>query len=271
MSIEQSKKLANDTRYPALYETFPLFSAPLIWKSMKQGKLEPITLADTAFATEKLHLNRQSLDRAASFRQALETAPIPRDIRSFLLIGTRFETITHFFWTGSRIEKRETQDGGDGTVSLEGAYLPGFQVQFTGESHIDLIGSDVARATFQQLFDADGLAAPETGALKLSVRDLTVDVGSEVHIRIKAEGGILAFTGRLVWERAVAPRGKAGGGEPKFRPAASPPVPIRYAGPMADALALRLQAPSRAGVYRLRLVKGARIEAVSGAFVVRKS
>lgn len=144
-------------------------------------------------------------------------------------------------------------------------------MQFTGESHIDLIASEVARATFQQLFDADGLAAPEVGALKLSVRDLTVDVASEVHIRVKAEGGVLALTGRLVWERAVTPRGKAGGGEPSFRPAPSPPpVPIRYAGPMADALALRLEAPSRAGVYRLRLLKGARSEAVSGAFVVRK-
>lgn len=271
MSIEQSKRLANDARYPALYQTFPLFSAPVIWKSMRQSKLEPITLADTAFATGKLHLNRQNLDRAASFRQALETSPIPRDIRSFLLIGTRFETITHFFWTGSEIEKRETQDGGDGTVSLEGAYLPGFQVQFTGESHVDLIASDVARATFQQLFDADGLAAPEVGALKLSVRDLTVDVASEVHIRIKAEGGVRALTGRLVWERAVTPRGKAGGGEPKFRLAPGPPpVPIRYVGPMVDALAMRLEAPSRAGVYRLRLLKRERSEAVSGAFVVRK-
>jgi hypothetical protein len=270
LSIEQSKKLANDARYPALYQTFPLFNAPLIWKSMKRGKLEPITLADTAFATGTLHLNRPNLDRAAAFRRALETAPIPREIRTFLLIGTRFETITHFFWTGSEIEKRETQDGGDGTVSLEGAYLQGFQVQFTGESHVDLIASDVARATFQQLFDADGLAVPEAGALKLSVRDLTVDAGSEVHTRIKAEGGVFAFTGRLVWERADTARGKAAG-EPKFRRAASPPpVPIRYAGPMADALALRLEAPSRPGVYRLHLFKGARTEAVSAAFVVRK-
>ena len=271
MSIAQSKELANDSRYPSLYQTFPLFSAPLIWKSMKQGKLEPITLSDSAFATGKLHLNRQNLDRATAFRRALDTAPIPRDIRTFLLIGSRFETITHFFWTGNKIDIGETQDGGDGTVSLEGAYLPRCQVQFTGESHVDLIGSDIARVTFQQLFDADGLAAPEIGQLKLSVRDLTVDVASEVHIRIKAEGGILAFTGRLVWDRAVAARRKVEGGEPKFTPAARPlPIPIRYAGPMADAIALRLQAPSRAGVYRLRLVKGTRSEAVSAAFAVRK-
>ena len=139
MSIEQSKQLANDARYPALYQTFPLFNAPLIWKSMPRGRLEPITLSDTQFVTEKLHLNKQNLDRASTFRRSLDAAPIPKEIRCFLLIGSRFETITHFFWTGNTLQKEETPDGGDGTVSIEGAYLGGTQVQFTGESHIELI------------------------------------------------------------------------------------------------------------------------------------
>jgi hypothetical protein len=143
-------------------------------------------------------------------------------------------------------------------------------VQFTGESHVELIDSNIARATFQRLFDADGLAAPEVGRLTLSVRDLTVDVGSEVHVRIKAEGGFAHLSAQLMWERAIIPRDKKGGtAEPKFRRLPSlPGVPIAYSGPMADAMALRLQAPSRAGVYRLRLVKDARSEAVSAAFVV---
>jgi hypothetical protein len=269
MSIEQSKQLANDARYPALYQTFPLFKAPLIWKSMPRGRLEPITLADTQFVTEKLHLNKQNLDRASAFRRSLDAAPIPKEIRCFLLIGSRFETITHFLWTGDTLQKEETPDGGDGTVSIEGAYLGGSQVQFTGESHVELIDSNVARATFQQLFDADGLAAPEVGRLTLSVRDLTVDLGSEVHIRIKAEGGFARFSGQLVWERAVVSRGKKRTAEPQFRRLPSlPGVSIKYSGPMADAMALRLQAPSRTGVYRLRLVKDARSEAASAAFVV---
>jgi lecithin:cholesterol acyltransferase len=270
MSIEQSKQLANDARYPALYQTFPLFNAPLIWKSMPRGRLEPITLADTQFVIETLHLNQKNLDRALAFRRSLEAAPIPTEIRCFLLIGSRFETITHFFWTGSEIQKEETPDGGDGTVSIEGAYLGGSQVQFTGESHIELIDSNVARATFQQLFDANGLAAPEVGRLTLSLRDLTVDLSSEVHVRIKAEGGFAHLSGQLVWERAVIPRDKKRStAEPKFRRLASlPRVPIDYSGPIADAVALRLQAPSRAGVYRLRLVKDARSETVSAAFVV---
>ena len=46
------------------------------------------------------------------------------EVRCFLLIGSRFETITHFFWTGSEIKKEETPDGGDGTVCpSKGAYL----------------------------------------------------------------------------------------------------------------------------------------------------
>ena len=272
MSIEQSMRLANDARYPALYQTFPLFSAPIIWKSAPRERLEPITLSDTRFAIEKLHLNEANLERAASFRRALDAAPIPNGIRCFLLIGSRFETITHFFWTGSSIQKEETPDGGDGTVSVEGAYLPGFQVQFTGESHVELIDSNIARATFQQLFGADGLAVAEIERLTLSVRDLTVDLGGEVHVRIKAEGGVARLSGQLTWERALTPRGKAAAAEPKFNPVPSAPsLPVSYSGPTVDALALRLQAPSRAGVYRLRLVKGKRSQAVSAAFMVRKA
>jgi hypothetical protein len=270
MNIEQSKQLANDARYPALYQTFPLFNAPLIWKSMPQGRLEPITLADTQFVLEKLHLNQQSLDRASAFRRSLDASPIPKEIRCFLLIGSRFETITHFLWTGDTLQKEETPDGGDGTVSIEGAYVGGLQVQFTGESHVELIDSNIARATFQQLFDADGLVAPETGRLTLSVRDLTVDIGSEVHIRIKAEGGFADFSGQLMWERAVVSRRKKRSTTAsQFRRLRSlPGVAVKYSGPMADAMALRLQTPPRTGVYRLRLVKGRLSEAVSAAFVV---
>jgi hypothetical protein len=78
------------------------------------------------------------------------------------------------------------------------------------------------------------------------------------------------LSGQLVWERAVIPRDKKrSAAEPKFRRLPSlPGVTIDYSGPIADAVALRLQAPSRAGVYRLRLVKDARGEAVTAAFVV---
>ena len=45
--------------------------------------------------------------------------PIPPSIRCFLLIGTRFDTITHVAWSNNKPTVVETPDSGDGTVSFQ--------------------------------------------------------------------------------------------------------------------------------------------------------
>jgi pimeloyl-ACP methyl ester carboxylesterase len=270
MSTAQSTQLANDERYPVVYQTFPLFDAPVIWKRKRGERLEPITLADRTFATQKLQLNANSLDKALAFRQALEHAPIPRGIRQFLLIGTRFDTITHLNWSGTAASTVETPESGDGTVSLQGAYIAGAQVQFTGESHVELIDSNFARMAFQLLLDAEGVAAAAAGRLILSVRDLSVDIGDDVHVRIKSEDGVSLLRGRLVWEQALI-AAQPVESEPQFGAVdMPPPVPIEYGGPVADALALRLKTPTLPGIYRLRLVHDGHPDEVSASFVVRQ-
>jgi hypothetical protein len=209
LSLDQSMRLANDPRYPALYQTFPLFDAPIIWKRMPGGHLEALTLADRRYDAQKVNFNTQNLDAALAFRKAIDLIkrPLPTTIRAFLMIGTRFDTITHFSWNGTSIDKQETRDAGDGTVSIQGAFLPGFQIQFTGEAHMDLVSSEDARQALQGLFDAHGLlAAPALAGeerVVISIRDRVVNAESPVHVRIHAEGDLAAFKGKLVWERAT--------------------------------------------------------------------
>lgn len=270
MSLEQSKTLANDSRYPALYQTFPLFDAPVIWKRMGQGRLDPATLGDRAFATQKLKLNPANLDRAIAFRKALDARSIPPSVRSFLMIGTRFETITHFIWDGSSAAKVETPDAGDGTVSIPGAFVPAQQVQFTGEAHVDLIKSDLARVTFQQLFGADGLAALVPDEVALTIRDLEVATERDVHLRIySSASGLPDFDARLVWQRGALPAGQAVITDRDFKVVGSPPpVPIKFSGPRAEAIAVKLKAPALTGVYRIALEEAGKIFAVGESFVV---
>ncbi len=270
MSLEQSRTLANDLRYPALYQTFPLFDAPVIWKRIAQGRLDPITLGDRAFATQKLKLNPANLDRAMALRKVLDGRPIPPSIRCFLMVGTRFQTITHFIWDGSSAAKIETPDAGDGTVSIPGAYLPTQQVQFTGELHVDLIKSDLARVTFQQLLGADGLAALVAGEVALTVRDLEVATERDVHLRIySSASGLPDFDARLVWQRGTLPAGQAAIADKDFKPVGSPaPVPIKFSGPRADAIAVKLTAPALTGIYRIALEEAGKTFAVSELFVV---
>jgi hypothetical protein len=276
LSLDQSMRLANDERYPALYQTFPLFDAPIIWKRMAGGHLDVLTLADRDFATKKLKLNAKNLDAAVAFRDAIDLAkrPLPRTIRTFLMVGTRFDTITHFFWNGSSADKVETRDAGDGTVSIQGAFLPGMQLQFTGEAHTDLISSQDARQALQGLFDAHGLLAappvPGEERLVLSVRDRAVDADGPMHVRVHAEGEIAAFEGDLVWERATRKEGQAELTEADFSPLGMTAlVPIRYAGPTAETLMLRLTAPTMTGIYRLALKRKSGPDSRSEVFVVR--
>lgn len=274
MNVEQSKQLANDPRYPALYQLFPLFDAPMIWRE-KGGYLQPISLSDRAFAVQKLKLIAASLDKAAGFRQEIDliSKPLPPRILTFLLVGTRFDTITHFSWNEDNqdIQKVETRDGGDGTVSIQGAFLPGFQMQFSGESHVDLVAAPEARLSLQGIFNATGILAPPK--LMLTVRDRSVVVDEAVHARIHAaDGDVGTLRGEIAWERATPPAGQVEftDATPNFTVVAAPaPKPVTYSGPDAEALMLRLAAPSITGMYRLVLRIQGQADVKSEAFAVR--
>jgi phospholipase A1 len=270
MNVDQSKRLANDPRYPALYQLFPDFEAPVIWKRMGGGYLQPISLSDRQFAIQKLGLVNTNMDKAIALREAidLKSRPLPNGLRTFLLIGTGFDTITHLLWDGNAPLKVETRNGGDGTVSIQGAYLQGFQTQFSGQSHVDLVAAPEARLSLQGLFDATGILAP--GRLMLTVRDRSIIADATVHLRIHSDGDVSAFAGELIWERALIPPGQTEPTDVDFSAAVSPaPRALRFSGPDVEALMLRLKAPSTTGVYRIMLRIEGQDDVKSQSFVVR--
>jgi len=274
LSADQSKRLANDDRYLALYQTFPLQHEPIIWKREVEGGLEPISLSDRAFAVNELKLNAATLDLAKAFRDAIDfaTKPIPAHIRTFLMIGSRFSTITHFVWNGGIVDKIETESAGDGTVSLQGAFLPGQQIQFTDKSHVSLIAAEEARFAFQELFGADGLLAAEDERFDITVQDVVVPVQAPFEVLIQSSSPATTLQGELSWERAVQSPGKAELDESDFKPFAPPPAkPIRYSGPPMGVTVLRLTAPAMTGIYRLVLKVAGQPDSKSMPFMVRPS
>ncbi|MGY8666210.1 hypothetical protein Q3C01_28205 [Bradyrhizobium sp. UFLA05-109] len=272
LSIDQSKRLANDSSFPALYQTFPVQEEPIVWKREEEGNLAPISLSDRKFAIDHLKLDGPMLDIAAAFRDAIDLTrtPIPKHVRTFLMIGTRFSTITHFVWNGGAIDKVETESAGDGTVSLQGAFLPGQQVQFTDKSHVGLIAANEARLAFQELFDADGLLRAEEERLEITVQAIVVNVQAPFEALIHATSTSSSFQGELSWERAVQAMDKAVIDESDFKPVTvPPPKPIRYSGPPMGEAILRLTAPSMTGIYRLVLKVEGQSDSKSMPFMVR--
>jgi phospholipase A1 len=214
-----------------------------------------------------------SLEKARQFRAVLDGRPWPAGIRRFLIVGTRMETITHFAWNGTEAKKVETTSGGDGTVSIQGAYIHGDQMQFTGWSHVDLIRSDEAADTFRRLLDGDALAGPlAAGQVALSVRDLDVSTGGDVHVKILAKDAVPDLEGTLEWQKGVLPQGKDKIADSDFSPIAPPaPTPIKYAGALLEAIDLQLPAPPKPGIYQIVLREGGEIKARSPSFCVSKS
>lgn len=255
LSLSQSQRLANDRRYPALYQIFPRSNQPLLWERTANGRLTPHRLDEEAFVIEHVKLDPVNYQAYREFRNVIDTRPYPEQVRRFVLMGTRYETITHFFWTGRDVQPVECDDGGDGTVSIQGAYLPEVQCRFTGESHVSLIKSAEARQTFQDLMDATGLLAAGIGQVEVSTRDILVDNNAPIHLSIISDGTMGAMSGEIVIEGAPLPADL--GQEPgkvEFMPLRGrPPQPFDYRGPSITSATMKLAGIGTPGVYRVTI------------------
>lgn len=203
LSAEQCQRLANDARYPALYQLFPPRSVPIVWdRSGPQGRLQPRDLFDPNIGGP-LGVNAAHAKVAERFHAALE-GPMP-NLRVFTMVGNRFETITHFNWGGAGLAAVETADAGDGTVPLQCALLPAEQIQFTDKGHGDVLLSRAGLSALQEYFGADGLLALGAPPVEISLRDQVISHNGDAEVLLSLPTPAPVFTGRIFLERAPVP------------------------------------------------------------------
>jgi hypothetical protein len=88
---------------------------------------------------------------------------------------------------------------------------------------------------------------PGVGAgVELDVQHKVVEPEATLAIALRPEGGTPGLDGDLWFERAETPLGA----EPVFHRVGRP-IAVRYNGPTADSLQLRVDAPEQVGAYRL--------------------
>lgn len=196
----QSKTLVNDPRYPAVYHLFPQPGSTPIWEHGGAGRLRAHDVYDSAIS-EALGLTPSSLESAVAVFKDLQK-PWP-DLRTFLFVGTRFETMTHVLWDGARAVIVKSKNGGDGTVNLQGSMVNARQIRLTDKNHMSLIKSAEARLALQDLFEADGiLAMAAETVVTLTPAELFVENRHPVEILIGIEGPGAEVEGILYLERA---------------------------------------------------------------------
>jgi phospholipase A1 len=204
LSVEQTRRMANDGRYPSLFQLFPARGHSFIWAADPAAAIKDYA-SDDAALVQHYRLDSSNLSAWHEFRQALSDTPAG-SIRYFYIVGSTQDTLVRFRWTGTELQPIELDDAGDGTVPLSGAMQSSIQTDFVGKSHVSLIETRPARETLAALFGGTTvLSAKDFGQVTLTVRDIVVGSDSPVHVQITFEPEVDRFKGALRFQRADVP------------------------------------------------------------------
>lgn len=267
LSIDQTRRMANDERYPSLFQLFPVRGHSFIWHSNPTKSYSDYS-ADHPDIVKRYKLNATNMDAWLEFRKAFKKAP--ETVRYFYVVGSTQETLVRLLWTGNDLEPVELDDAGDGTVPLLSALHPNIQTDFVEKSHVSLIETRPARQTLAALFGGTTvLAAEQIGRVTLSVRDLVVTAGDEIHVQIAFEPEVDTFKGRLRLQRAVVPEegSVADIGFVDFGQSEVIPVELKSAG--IGYINLKTKPLKLRGVYRPVLQRDGAVDVVGPEFVVQ--
>jgi len=271
LSTDQTRLLANDARYPSLFQLFPSVTHSFIWHSDPTQASRSFPSDDAALA-RKFRLNQDSLAAWRSFRSGL-TGKRPAHVRYFFVVGSREETLVRLAWDGNRLQKEELADGGDGTVSLGGAFDASTQTALVSKSHVSLIETRAARQTLASLFGATTVfsAAELAGRPTISVRDTVVTTTDEIYLQIEFAGDTNRLKSEIRFQRAVSPEDKPPDQVIFGEVASIPPKPIELSGPSFVLLNFRAPPIDIRGIYRPVLkLDGDPNEIVGPAFAVQE-
>lgn len=248
MSVAQSRTLANNPAFQGLYNLFPQSGMRPVWERGGQGGLRPHDVFEPEIA-KALKLNAQSL---ADTRRILDriAGPWP-DIRTFLFVGSRFETMTHVLWDGLSPVVVRTRDGGDGTVNLQGSTLEAQQIRFTDKNHVSLIKSEEARQALQDIFNAYGVLLAQDASISLSASDHFMESGHPIEILLTVNGPGAEVKGRLFLESARIAVGAETLSDDDFAGSAALfACDIRYTGPELVAMNVKFAPVTGPAAFR---------------------
>jgi hypothetical protein len=203
LSAKQTRSLANDPGYPALYEIFPQPDAPAIWLSEPSDDLTPKTLRDKNFAISRLGLTEEGYQAYLSFRDAIDGKPLNTlTPRWFLFVGNHHQTTSNLLFGDGQLIGNAPPDAGDGTVSLDGAIVGDCQIQFCNEAHVTIIYATGVQSRLADLLGAT-LAIERREAARLSVKSLAVSRNEPIEF-VFTNYGPHPVSGRIAIEPAPA-------------------------------------------------------------------
>ncbi|HSB09703.1 MAG TPA: hypothetical protein VLM38_09485 [Blastocatellia bacterium] len=256
LNADQVQLLANDSRYPALYQLMPPRGEPFAWNEDQKAEFSEVDIYDAGIA-KALGLSTDNLTAAQNFHRKLDIAKRPKvqgkEIRYFFFVGTRQTTISsvNVFQIGPsqyQVRKTELEDAGDGTVPIWSASITGIQGQPVGGEHGTIYKNDTLRRTMAALLGAKGVLAAEI-QVEVALRERVVHPADTVHLALTFGAVVDKLAGKLAIQRVqVADNGKVGYSKPVSL------YPISYTGLNAEKLGVVFSAPGFPGIYRVAYI-----------------
>ncbi len=253
LNAEQVKQVANDPRFPSLYQLLPPKGEPFAWNRASDARLEPVDIYALANAA-KIGLEPANLSSAEQFHSKLNLDRRPAHVRYFFFAGTRQQTASSVQVTfpqagGARVVKIERDDAGDGTVPTWSGSLSGVQMEPVGGEHGELYKNGDLKRVLGALLGKAGVLLAAGLTPEISVLHKVVEPGDSTKVTIDFPQGTQNVVGELHLDQRVDAMGAS-------QPTASPRTvfPINYSGAQIDHLTVLIEAPALPGIYELGFV-----------------
>jgi hypothetical protein len=250
LNAQQVKQIADDSRYPSLYQLLPPAGEPFAWNQKPGAELRALDIYESE-VVRGLGLNQVNVDAAKEFHSRLDATRRPANVRYFFFIGTRQVTAATVHMqeiTADSVETDEVEDGGDGTVPAWSGSMTGFQSQMVGGEHGTIYKNRGLKRTLAALLGRPGVLAAEVPTFEMALRDTVIEPGSEVHITLSFPRRLSEVKGELRTEHAQTD----GAGHVSYIPIGVVHR-IDYQGLAAEKLGLVFAGPDVRGIYRVTL------------------
>ena len=247
LNAQQVKQLANDPKFPSLYQLLPPPGEPFSWDRGSANRYLPLDIYDPVLASS-LGLSLQNLQSASALHAKLNLANRPAHVRYFCFVGTQQSTMSSVQITaGVTVDRVMREDAGDGTVPVWSALLPGVQMEPVGGEHGDIYKNSGLQHVLGPLLGKMGVLYAAGPMPEINVNPKVVEPAQSFKITVEFPRGTTEVDGAIRLTRSVNSSGQvqpAGGG-------LTFTLPIRYKGPPIDHLAVEYDAPNFAGIYEV--------------------
>jgi phospholipase A1 len=265
LNEKQVKSIANDSRFPALYQLMPFQGEDVLWDIAPGQRVKSVDIYDASFGTT-FNLNPLNIAAAIALQAKLNVLKKPPTVTYFFFSGSSQETSTHAQISGGKIGAYTRADGGDGTVPSWSSALPGVQRAVVGGSHGTIYKDVYLCAVLGALLGAPVHLAAFVRGTSLSVRDQVMPSESIGHVVIEFASPKKEIRGILKIVKLTDAAGKS------IEETVVTTVPVKYTGAPLERLGLTIVAPTYPGGYRIHFLEDDQAAAVaSDDFLVQLS